>query len=101
MADDNFYAHRREQLRADILVILNRARPTGAMERLVRLTLGDQYSSVGPAEMRREAVYLEEKSLLGIERRRGDNWHLRLTPDGVDVVEGVLDTPVGIADMTS
>lgn len=99
MPSENFSIHRREQLRADILVVLNRSRPTGAMERLVRLTLGDTYNDVSPGELRREARYLEGKDLLVIDVKRGDNWHLELAPKGVDVVEGAVDTPAGVASV--
>lgn len=90
--------HRREGLRADILLVLNVARPTGASEQLVARTLGDSYDDVGPSELRRELDYLARKDLVAIPQR-DPIWKAELTPKGVDVVEGAADTPNGISEL--
>ena len=90
--------HRREGLRADILLVLNVARPAGANEKLIARTLGDAYDDVGPSELRREIDYLERKNLVEIPRR-DPIWKAELTPKGVDVVEGATETPPGISEL--
>lgn len=91
--------HRREGLRADILLILNVARPTGASETLILRTLGDSYDDVGPNELRRELDYLEDKELVKITQRERTTWKAELTSSGVDVVEGARSTPAGISSL--
>lgn len=90
--------HRREGLRADILLVLNVARPHGANEKLIARTLGDSYDDVGPSELRRELDYLERKGLVTIPQH-DPLWKAELTPNGVDVVEGAADTPPGISEL--
>jgi DNA-binding PadR family transcriptional regulator len=95
----NLERHRREGLRADILLVLNVGRPTGASERLIKLTLGDRYEDVGTKELRQELDYLEDKGLVEISKRHQETWQVELTSDGVDVVEGTKPTPAGISDL--
>jgi hypothetical protein len=60
--------------------------------RIVR-DLGDKLS----IEAIREALdYLEGKDLL-VVRRRAVEWDARITDEGIDVVEGNMDCPAGVA----
>lgn len=95
----NLERNRREGLRADILLILNVGRPTGASERLIKLTLGDRYDDIGDKELRQELDYLEDKGLVEISQRHQETWKVELTAEGVDVVEGAEATPNGISDL--
>jgi DNA-binding PadR family transcriptional regulator len=98
-APSDFNRHRREGLRADLLLILNVARPTGASEQLIMRTLGDSYDEVGPNELRKELDYLDDKGLVDISQRHKDVWKAQLSSDGIDVVEGAVTTPDGISDL--
>ena len=91
--------HRREGLRADVLLILNVARPEGASETLISRTLGDSYHDLGPSELRRELDYLADKDLVVLSQKHKSVWKARLTSAGVDVVEGSRDTPSGISPL--
>lgn len=95
----NIEKHRREGLRADLLLTLNVSAPYGASETLILRTLGDTYEDVGPAELRRELSYLEDKGLATIDGRKTEIWKAAITPEGRDVVEGAKDVPAGIAPM--
>lgn len=61
------------------------------------LTLGDVDERIGSQELRRELDYLSDKSLVEIEDRDAQIWKCDLTADGVDVVEGAVKPPAGIA----
>lgn len=104
MPGRNLDRHRREGLRADILLVLNSARIKGASqnhisEQLIMRTLGDSYDDIGPSELRRELDYLSEKDLIDIEGQGADIWRAALTVEGIDVVEGAADVPAGIAEL--
>lgn len=54
-----------------------------------------QFSDVDRERIRAELTYLEGKELITIEKAAVD-WRYFLTADGVDVVEGNAECPVGI-----
>ena len=90
----------REIARRRILQILQAGQPVGVNLAVIELALSDAKLKLDTTQLRVELDYLEEKGLLKIERGRyfGENEiAARLTPAGVDVVEGAVDCPAGIA----
>jgi L-rhamnose isomerase len=91
--------HRREQIRASILIVLDVARPVATGERTVHSALGDVDDYVGQGELRRALKYLEDKSLVEIDEDNPHQWKLMLTSKGVDVVQKTRDLPPGIGSI--
>ncbi|SRR5690625_232179 len=96
MSIQSYEMHRRQNLRTSILQVLNVARPYATSEKLILQTLGDVQEDAGPAELRRELDYLEDKAILRVRDRRAPVWMIELTAYGVDIVEGAVDLPPGL-----
>jgi hypothetical protein len=88
---------RRESVRWLILLTLNAARPVGASELIVMDCIRQAQPDVTERELRLEMDYLADRRLVDITRRDHQTWFLKLTRDGVDVVEYTVDCDPGIA----
>lgn len=88
---------RREDIRWQALVTLDKARPIGIYEEVVLSVVRATYTDATPLELRREMDYLEERALIKIDRQPDGRWHAELTRAGVDVVEYTVDCDPGIA----
>lgn len=86
---------RHEQLRWVSLQQLDVARPEAMTDEALLGLARSVYPDASSRELRRELDYLEDHGLLRIERR-SDFWHLKLTWQGVDVVEYTSECPAGI-----
>lgn len=88
---------RRESMRWLILLTLNNARPIGAYEELVLVTLQAMYPDATDVEVRRELDYLSDRDLVGIKKEPSGRWFADLTRYGVDVAEYTVECDPGIA----
>lgn len=88
---------RRESMRWNLILTLNHARPVGAHEQLVKQTLQGVYPDVTLTELRRELDYLEDRSLIDVERDPIGAWRAKLTHYGVDLAEYTVECCPGIA----
>lgn len=88
---------RRETIRWQILLTLYNAHPVGAFEKVVLSVIQAEYPDATPQELRRELAYLEDRSLIGIERRPDARWHAESTRHGIDLVEYTSTCEPGIA----
>ena len=88
---------RREDIRWQILLTLNNARPIGAYEELVMTVIRSTYPDATPLELRRELDYLHGRELVRLQKRPDARWHAELTRHGVDVAEYTVDCEPGIA----
>lgn len=87
----------REYTRWLILLTLSNARPLGASEGLILTTIQSIPVQLTALELRREFDYLQDKKLLEITQQHTGRWFIKLTSDGVDIVEYVVECPKGIA----
>jgi hypothetical protein len=90
----------REVARWRVLQILHAGQPVGVNFAVIELALNDAKLKIGRDQLCAELDYLQEKSLLTIERGHyfdEDEVAARLTPVGVDVVEYTVECPPGIA----
>lgn len=88
--------HRREALRWEILVVLYTGRPYPLGEDLILRTLGDADTQVGPHELRRELVYLEDCGLVALSGQERGAWRVSLCAAGTELVEYQRPSPPGI-----
>lgn len=86
---------RREHIRWLLLLHLDTARPEKTTDLALLAGIQAIYSSASRRELRRELDYLALKSLLTIREKSGI-WQLKLTFQGIDVVEFTSDCPAGI-----
>ncbi len=87
---------RREDVRWQVILTLNNARPIGAYEELVLSVVRATYPDATALELRRELDYLEDRKLLAVRREPAGRWHCELTRYGVDVAEYTVDVEPGI-----
>ncbi len=87
---------RRKVLRWIVLRLADRSRPIPLQEALAQRALHDVSFVVSEREIRRLITYLEQSSLLQVERRHADAWTFTPTADGVDVCEFTRDCPPGV-----
>ena len=87
----------RESIRWYILLTLNNARPEGAYEEVVLMTVQGIYRDSTAQEIRRELDYLVDRKLAEVKREPSGRWFADVTRYGVDVVEYTVDCNPGIA----
>lgn len=87
---------RRELMRWHLLLALDKARPSELVEAVVQATMRDLYPDVTEIEVRRELGYLEDRSLVRINRTPNGVWWSTLTRLGVDIVEYTVECQPGI-----
>lgn len=88
---------RREGMRWMILLALNNARPIGAYEELVLITVQGVFQDCTALEVRRELDYLDDRELVKVVKEPGGRWFADLTRYGVDIAEYTVDCQPGIA----
>lgn len=88
---------RREDIRWQILLALNHARPLGAYEELVLSVIRSTYTDATPLELRRELDYLADRALIDLRKEPAGRWFADLTRFGVDIAEYTVDCEPGIA----
>lgn len=88
---------RREAIRWYVLLTLNNARPEGAYEEVVLITLQGIYPDATAQETRLELDYLAHRELVEIKREPSGRWFADVTRHGMDVVEYTVDCDPGIA----
>jgi hypothetical protein len=88
---------RRENMRWTILLTLNNARPIGAYEELILMTVQAVWPDATPLEVRRELDYLGERNLIHLAKESCGRWSADLTHYGVDIAEYTIDCNPGIA----
>lgn len=88
---------RREAIRWYILLTLNNARPEGAYEEVVLMTIQGIYPDATPHEIRKELDYLADRQLSQVKREPSGRWFADVTRHGVDIVEYTVDCDPGIA----
>lgn len=88
---------RRENIRWQILLTLNNARPIGAFESIVLSVIKSEYPDSTQNEIRRELEYLHSRDLVKIDHKPDGRWHAEIDRYGVDVVEYTLPVEPGIA----
>jgi hypothetical protein len=87
---------RREDIRWQVLLTLNNARPIGAYEELVLSVIRATYTDATALELRRELDYLADRDLLSLRKEPTGRWHCELNRAGVDVTEYTVDCDPGI-----
>lgn len=88
---------RRENMRWQILLVLNNARPVGAYEEVVLSVVQAMYPDATPHELRLQLDYLADRQLVKLEREPSGRWFADLTRLGVDIAEYTIDCQPGIA----
>ena len=88
---------RREDIRWQILLTLNNARPIGAFEKMVLTVIQAIYPDATQIEVRRELDYLRDRDLVKIEHKPDGRWFCDLTRYGIDVAEYTVAVDAGIA----
>lgn len=88
---------RREDIRWQILLTLNHARPLGAREEMVLSVIRATYPDATPMELRRELDYLADRGLVELRKEPAGRWFADLTRYGVDVAEYTVECDPGIA----
>lgn len=88
---------RRENMRWQILLTLNNARPIGAYEEVVLSVVQAMYPDATPLEVRRELDYLADRDLVDLRKEPSGRWFADLTRYGIDVAEYTVDVDPGIA----
>jgi len=88
---------RREDIRWQILLTLNNARPLGAYEELVLSVIRSTYTDATPLEVRRELDYLNDRGLVNLRKEAAGRWFGDLSRYGIDVAEYTVDCDPGIA----
>jgi hypothetical protein len=87
---------RREDIRWQVLLTLNNARPIGAYEELVLSVIRATYTDATPLELRRELDYLADRELVSLRKEPAGRWHCDLNRAGIDVAEYTVDCDPGI-----
>ena len=88
---------RREDIRWQILLTLNNARPLGFYEDGVIAVVRSTYPDATLHELRRELDYLADRALVEIRKEPSGRWFADLTRYGIDVAEYTVDCDPGIA----
>lgn len=88
---------RRENIRWQILLTLNNARPIGAYESIILSVVRAEYPDSTQHEIRRELDYLHGRRLIELNKKSDGRWFSELARYGVDVVEYTIDVEPGIA----
>ena len=88
---------RRENIRWQILLTLNNARPIGAFEQIILSVIRAEYMDSTQEEIRRELDYLHARRLVDVHKKPDGRWFSEIARYGVDVVEYTVDVEPGIA----
>jgi hypothetical protein len=88
---------RREDIRWQILLTLNNARPIGCYEQIPLSVVRSTYPDASPLEIRKEMGYLESRNLVEIKKQPDGRWLCEISRFGVDVAEYTVDVEPGIA----
>jgi Fe2+ or Zn2+ uptake regulation protein len=88
---------RREDIRWQVLLTLNNARPIGAYEKVVLTVVQATYPDATQHEVRRELDYLRDRDLVKIDQKPDGRWFCDLTRYGIDVAEYTVPVEPGIA----
>lgn len=88
---------RRENIRWQILLTLNNARPIGAYESIILSVVRAEYPDSTQREIRCELDYLDGRRLVDVVKKPDGRWFAELARYGVDVVEYTVDVEPGIA----
>lgn len=88
---------RRENIRWQILLTLNNARPVGAFEEVILSVIQAMYQDATDHEIRRELDYLAERQLVETKVGPDGRWFANLTWYGIDIAEYTVDCQPGIA----
>ncbi len=76
---------RREEMRWVILYALYSAQEIGTSESIIRYAIDPACPGATELEIRRALDYLEERKLIGVERKQ--IWYAKINNHGVDVAE--------------
>lgn len=87
---------RREHLRWLVLRWLDASRPEKVADVALLAIAQTVYADATIQELRRELDYLADQHLLHLSEK-GGRWYLKLTYQGVDVVEYTSQCPAGVA----
>lgn len=89
---------RREGMRWLLLLALNRGRPGGLGETILRRTVMDLYGETTEVEVRTAIEYLEARQLVTVARSSiAPEWRVALTRHGIDFAEYTIEGEPGIA----
>lgn len=86
-----------ETTRRYILRVLHASSIVGTNEHIIHNTLQGERYPIMKGEVRRYLDYLEKKGLLNIEDRESEVWHAFISDKGIDIIEGTIPVPPGIA----
>ena len=89
------------EIRHYILVILDKALPVGASDKLLSISLAGISLTVSDSELEIQLGYLKEKGYITYEKIKDRHSKIsrkiaRLTAKGIDLVEGNIDPDPGI-----
>lgn len=87
----------REEIRWRILKSLDISRPLPLTARILQIVLDDINLTVTMRDLNRETDYLRAKGLLMREETKKQQFLFTLTSQGVDLLEGNIPCPAGIA----
>ncbi|PID48446.1 MAG: hypothetical protein CR991_11860 [Proteobacteria bacterium] len=88
---------RREGMRWNIIVALDKARPIGAMDVLLLDVVRCIYADATPNELQQQLDYLAGRKMVDIDKRADGHWYAKLTALGVDIAEYTVECREGIA----
>jgi hypothetical protein len=88
---------RREGMRWNIIVTLNKARPYTTSEAFLLDVMRAIYPDATALEIRRELDYLSDRQLVDLKKEPSGTWFADLTRIGVDVAEYTVECDPGIA----
>ncbi|BCU88712.1 MULTISPECIES: hypothetical protein [Yersinia pseudotuberculosis complex] len=88
---------RRESMRWNLLLTLNKARPYTSVETFLLEVMRAIYPDVSALELRRELDYLADRQMIVLTKQPSGIWFTDLTRLGVDLVEYTVDCGPGIA----
>ena len=97
MTQSDIARARKEVLRRAILLVLEAGRPIATSRSLIHRAINGAHE-IGvatPREIAAEIDYLKGKDL--VRYPDDSDQHVQLTPTGIDVIDGTIATPPGIA----
>ncbi len=87
---------RREGLRWNMIVVLNKARPITTNEGFMLDVMRAIYPDATALEIRRELDYLADRKLVDLVKDPSGTWFADLTRLGVDIAEYTVECNAGI-----
>ncbi|MBP2844452.1 MULTISPECIES: hypothetical protein [Dickeya] len=88
---------RRESMRWNLLLTLNKARPYTSNENFLLDVMRAIYPDTTALELRRELDYLADRKMIELVKQPSGTWFADLTRLGVDLVEYTVECGPGIA----